>query len=348
MLEVPWNEYSYYRLNSEYMTTSKPLCWYLKNLVDCELSNKISFFIYSCSRYYLHKSSTLSSHFHDHIRLLPRMPYQNLLRIIKTEIRQCTTQEYIPGETDAKALEQIQELLSARPRKQRQLLKDVYALLIWNITPGADVTTCKIHEKLDGQALTDEDIDILSRIQRQILRLPTSWDRKRSKWTYVTLIRDMEIERLQRRRASSLGKAAASSTTLTKASTHSSETLRQMPDEIQKRCDEISSQLKASVESGALGAIQVERIRASLNGIYLIEARNELAISSLKERVASQQEALDSLYATVLRLQRNSTGGKVKCCAENGSKDLKSGRSRRATTGERGGDMGFVFFDERK
>lgn len=282
------------------------------------------------------------------------MSYQvlrNWLRRIKIEIREIITQETVPGQTDAIPLSQIQELISAEPvRKKRKEMKDVFALLIWNMTSGDNDAWKRVELIKD---LDPESIGALSRIEEHLKQVSTSWDRKRSKWTYVCLIREMEPTRMYNSCDIRSGRMPTSADA-TKIPANGQNLVDLAPNENRRSLNDIpQAQGKArSVDMGGPASGRTVRPSPSVDGVYLVTARNELAIGSLEQRLVTSEARLQayedeiaSLRSLIDKLMRSSSYERVSTPGEGRVKSFTAQGRGNHDSGYEQTDGKFVFFD---
>lgn len=203
---------------------------------------------------------------------MPRDLMKSCLRIIETEVRELLTRRPASGETDPQALSQIHTLISSEPSsKKRQDLKDIYALIIWNIVPGSAYPIWK-HDGLQNEfhsaALNAESLEALSRIEAQLKTLPTFRDIKRSKWTYICLIREMEPLRMFHSIDSGIGRILSATSS---------------------RKNSEKNEDSNGDESREPTRIQAQSRKTEAASVYVVAARHQLAIRALEGRLAGYE-----------------------------------------------------------
>lgn len=112
----------------------------------------------------------------------------------------------------------------------------------------------------------------LSLIEQHLNSMTTSWDRKRSKWTYISIIRDLEAPRMLHQRLSA---SSSDKTSLTSVTTRSSSGPQPAP--IAEDSDE-----KAELSL----ANEVERLRISQHEIF--------------QRIIAMQEQMEEIRLSVV------------------------------------------------
>lgn len=220
-------------------------------------------------------------------------------RIIDSDIRQLFTRELIAGKTDSQALDKIHDGLCTEPvRKKRNELKEIYALLIWNINPK-DANPIWKHAELRngsvGRALNAKDIEALSQIEQHLKTLSTARGIKRSKWAYICAVRDIEPLRVYHNRDSGI-EMTSSAMSPRKSFTNCKEPSSSEGNK-GDRCVDDNNHSETPTSPG------FER-KSSGNSIYLVAARNQLAIRSLEKRIIDYELLEKRVVAYEARLTK--------------------------------------------